>query len=169
MRRFGAIGLVLLTAVVLQTTLFARYVTLFGITPDLILVVVISLALLEGPVVGAASGFAGGLLRDLLLAAPKGVGGLAYLIVGYAVGSIRPYVPSTSVLVPAVGIFAGSVAGSALYLLLLVLLGGRVDPLGRTVQVVLLTGVYNTLLVPFTYPVIHKVTTTFRREKVYRW
>lgn len=169
MRRFAVFSLVLLTAVLLQTTFFARYVTLFGITPDLVLVVVISLAILEGPTVGATSGFGGGLLRDLLVAAPKGLTGLAYLIVGYVVGIVRPYVQSTSVVVPVLGIFAGSLVGTALYVVLTVLLGEPVYSIVRVAQVVLLTAVYNTLLVPFVYPVVRKITSVYKTEKVYRW
>ena len=169
MRRFAVFSLVLLTAVLLQTTFFARYVTLFGITPDLILVVVIAFSILEGPTVGATTGFGGGLLRDLLVAAPKGLTGLAYLIVGYAIGIGRPYVQSTSVLVPVIGIFVGSLAGSALYVILTALLGEPVFSLTRIGRVVLLTAVYNTLLVPFVYPVVRKIASVYKTEKVYKW
>ena len=169
MRRFAVFSLVLLTAVLLQTTFFARYVTLFGITPDLILVVVISFSILEGPTVGATTGFGGGLLRDLLVAAPKGLTGLAYLIVGYAIGIGRPYVQSTSVLVPVIGVFVGSLAGSALYVILTALLGEPVFSLARIGRVVLLTAIYNTLLVPFVYPVVRKIASVYKAEKVYKW
>lgn len=169
MRRLGVFALVMLTAVLLQTTVFARYVTLFGASPDLILTVAISLSLLEGPVAGAAAGFGGGLLRDLLLAAPKGLTGLSNSIVGYAAGRVRPYVQSTSVLVPVAGIFFGSLAGGALYLLLSLLLGGRVGPFSRAAEVVLLTAVYNTLLAPFVYPAVRRLASLYRRERVYRW
>lgn len=162
-------GLVLLTAVLLQTTLFARYVTLFGITPDLILIVTISLAIIEGPMAGATAGFAGGLLRDLLLVAPTGLTGLAYLLVGYGIGSLRPYVPSTSVFVPIAGIFLGSMGGTALYTLLSALLGETLLDVGEIIQLVVLTGVYNTILVPFTYPVVSSVMDRVRPARVKRW
>lgn len=169
MGRYLSLFLLLLTAVLLQTAVFARYVTLFGITPDLVLVVVISLALIEGPVVGAATGLAGGLFKDLLLISPAGLTGLAYLIVGYAVGRIRPYVQSTSVLIPVIGILVGSAAGSALYLLLSWLLGEVPSPGYRQVESVLLVAIYNTLLVPFVHPVVVKISNTFAPERVYRW
>lgn len=169
MRRNAAIGLVLLTAVLLQTTLFARYVTLFGITPDLILIVTISLAIVEGPVVGATSGFAGGLLRDLLLAAPKGLTGLAYLLVGYMIGSLRPYVPSTSVFIPIAGIFIGSVAGTALYTGFSALLGVTLVGPAGLIRLIILTAIYNTILVPFVHPLVARVMVKVSPEKVYRW
>lgn len=168
MRRLAVFVLVMLTAVILQTSVFAR-ATLLGVTPDLILVVVISLALLQGPTVGATSGFAGGLLRDLLLEAPKGVTGLAFLVVGYLVGSTRPYVQSTSVLLPVAGVFLGSFAGSVLYIVISILLGVTPDPAGRILRVVLLTSIYNTLLVPFVYPLVRKLGTIYPKEKVFKW
>lgn len=167
MKRFAVISLVMLTAALLQTTVFAR--TFFGVAPDLLLVVVISLALTEGPVTGAVSGFSGGLLRDLLLNSPKGLTGLAYLIVGYAVGIGRPYVQSTSVFVPVAAIFVGSFAGSVLFEVLQALLGRGNIPFDHEVRVVLLTAVYNTLMTPFVYPLIRKLTAVYSREKVYRW
>lgn len=168
MRRTAVFALVILTAVILQTTLFAR-LTFFRVSPDIVLVVVISFALIEGPVTGAVAGFAGGMLRDLLLDAPKGLTGLAYLIVGYAVGSIRPYVASTSLMVPVAGVCAGSLAGTALYVVLAALLGQPTGPMPLVVQEVALTALYNTLLVPFVYPVVRKLLRMYRREKVYRW
>lgn len=168
MRRLAVLLLMMLTAVIFQTTVFAR-ATLLGVSPDLILVVVISLGLLEGPTVGATAGFGGGLLRDLLLEAPKGVTGLAYLIVGYAVGSIRPFVQSTSVVLPVAGVFLGSFSGSLLYVVVSILLGQAPDPVTRILRVVLLTSVYNTLLVPFVYPMVRRLGAIYPKEKVFRW
>lgn len=168
MRRLAAFSLLTLGAVLLQTTLFER-ATLFGVAPDLILIVVICMALLEGPTVGAVSGFGAGLLRDLHLETPKGITALTYLVVGYVVGSVRPYVQSTSVLLPISAVFVGSLSGSALYEVVSLLLGGRPHSLKRGITVVLLTAVYNTLLVPFVYPLVRKITTVYKTEKVYRW
>lgn len=168
MRRLAIFSLVMLTAVLLQTTVFPR-VKLFGVEPDLILVVVISLALLEGPTTGATAGFGGGLLKDLLLDAPTGITGFSHLLVGYAIGSIRPYVQSTSVFVPVSGIFLGSLVGTALYEVIDALLGRTSASFDRVLKVIVLTAFYNALLVPFVYPLIRRITGMYRNEKVYRW
>ncbi|MGH2704550.1 MAG: rod shape-determining protein MreD [Actinomycetota bacterium] len=166
MRRMAIFSLVMFTAVILQTALFAR-LTVFRVAPDLILVAVISFALVDGAVAGATSGFAGGLLRDLLLDAPKGITALAYLLVGYLVGSIRPYVRSTSVFVPITAIFLGSFAGSILYVVFSALLGQAIDPMSRVTEVAGLTALYNALLGPFVYPVVRRVATLYQRETVF--
>ena len=157
-----------MTAVLFQTTVFAR-LKLFGVAPDLVVVLVICFALLEGPTSGAVVGFSSGLLKDLLLSAPKGLTGLSYLIVGYVVGSVHPYVESTSVFVPITGVFFGSVAATSIYEMLQELLGQQTVPLGRSVQVVCLIAIYNTLLVPFVYPIARKFAQMEGNKSVYRW
>jgi rod shape-determining protein MreD len=156
MRRALGTSLLILTALIIQTTLLP-HLALFKVVPDLMLVVVICVGLVRGPSSGALAGFAGGMLRDLLLDAPTGLSALAYLTVGYVVGAVRPYVQSSSVVVPLAGVFTGSVVGTAFYTVLALLLGVPAQPLDRLAQVILLTGVYNTLLVPFAYPVVRRV------------
>ncbi|GAC1363844.1 MAG: hypothetical protein NVSMB32_05790 [Actinomycetota bacterium] len=153
MRRSVGIPLIILTALIIQTTVLP-HLALFHVMPDLLLVVTICVALVQGPSAGAAGGFAGGLLRDFQLNSPTGISALSYLCVGYAVGAIRPFVQSSSVSVPLIGVFAGSMVGTMFYMGLSRLLGVPAEPLSRLSQVVLLTALYNTLLVPFAYPLV---------------
>lgn len=166
MRRFVGTSLLILGALIVQTTILP-HLALFHVVPDLILVVVICVGLAEGPSAGAVAGFGGGLLRDFLLNAPTGLSSLAYLSVGYAVGAIRPYVQSSSVAVPLVGVFAGSLAGSAFYIVLALLLGVPSESASRLLQVVALTAVYNTLLVPFAYPLARRVAADPMGQKIF--
>src|SRR5256885_2521658 len=156
MRRSLGTSLLILTALLLQTTLLP-HLALFRVVPDLMLVGVICIGLVRGPSSGATAGFASGMLRDLLLDAPTGLSALPYVTVGYLVGAIRPYVQSSSVAVPLIGVFTGSVVGTAFYTMLALLLGVPAQPVDRVVQVIVLTGLYNTLLVPFAYPVVRRV------------
>jgi rod shape-determining protein MreD len=158
---------IMLAAVLLQTTVLPQ-LTLFGAAPDLVLLVTISMGLLEGPVAGAAVGAAGGLLEDLLLTAITGLTALTYLLVGYAVGKIRPYMQSTSVLVPVTGIFVGTVAAQLTYAALSVLLGGPPSAMDRVLQTSMLGGLYNAIIAPFVYPVVRQAA-SFRTEKTARW
>lgn len=168
MKRGTLFALTLLTAVLLQTTVFAK-LRILDVSPDLLLVVVISFALLEGPTIGSVVGFAGGFMRDLLLDAPTGLTGLSYLLVGYMVGIARPYISSSTIFVPLAGIFAGTMVATGLYEIFQALLGERTPPPSRAVQVVVLTALYNTLLVPFIYPLLRRIVNFYRPEKVYQW
>src|SRR5439155_22559672 len=96
MRRALSWTVVVLTALVLQSTLFSQ-VTLKGVKPELVYLVTIVLAFLEGPATGAVAGFAGGMAQDLvLLDHPKGITALTLTLVGYSVGMIRQYIVTPS-------------------------------------------------------------------------
>ena len=79
-----AAGLVFLAAI-LQASVFSS-VTILNGTPDLLLVTIICVALLRGPIIGAAAGFWGGLLLDVANLTTLGVTSLLLLIAGYWTG-----------------------------------------------------------------------------------
>lgn len=83
------LGSMLLVAVLLQVGLLA-VLPLPGATPDLVLVVVAALAIAGGPGTGAAAGFTGGLLLDLVPPAAHAAGqwALVLTLVGYAAGHV---------------------------------------------------------------------------------
>ena len=83
--RLAGIGLALVLALALQTTL-APLVAGPGTPVDLVLVVVVAVAIAGGPVAGLWSGTVGGLLQDALSGGVIGVGGLAKTLVGYLIG-----------------------------------------------------------------------------------
>jgi rod shape-determining protein MreD len=72
-------------AAVLQVSVFSS-VTILNGTPDLLLVGIICVALLRGPIVGAAVGFWGGLLLDTANLGTLGVTSLLLTISGYWIG-----------------------------------------------------------------------------------
>jgi rod shape-determining protein MreD len=85
--RTALVAAILLTALLLQLTVLP-WIHLPGSTPDLLLVAVAALGLAGGPVRGAAAGFAGGLLVDIVPPA-NGVLGLSAVVltvVGYLAG-----------------------------------------------------------------------------------
>jgi rod shape-determining protein MreD len=79
-----AAGIVFLAAI-LQVSVFSS-VTILNGTPDLLLVTIICVALLRGPIIGAAAGFWGGLLLDVANLATLGVTSLLLLVAGYWTG-----------------------------------------------------------------------------------
>ena len=72
-------------AAILQVSVFSSVSILHG-TPDLLLVTIICVALLRGPVAGAAAGFWGGLLLDTANLGTLGVTSLLLTIAGYWIG-----------------------------------------------------------------------------------
>ncbi len=78
-------ALLVFLAAILQVSVFSA-VTILGGTPDLLLVTIVSVALLRGPLVGAAAGFWGGLLLDTANLETLGVTSLLLTVAGYWIG-----------------------------------------------------------------------------------
>jgi rod shape-determining protein MreD len=79
-------------ALVLQVSVFP-HVSVQGVVPDLVLLVVVATGLRHGSEVGIATGFAGGLLLDLVPPADHVAGrwALALIVVGYVAGRLVPH------------------------------------------------------------------------------
>ena len=168
MRRTISWAAVVITALLLQSTVFARF-ELGGAKPDLVFMATIVLAFLEGPSSGALAGFAGGMAEDFLLNQPKGITALTLTLVGYSVGALRQYITTPSPLLPVGVVASASAAGIVFYGLVSFLLGQLEVGFGYLVRVALLTGVYNAVLTPFLFPVIRRVAESSRATRVFRW
>jgi len=79
------LGVVVFLAAILQASVFSD-VSIVGGTPDILLVVVVSVSLLRGSIVGASVGFLGGLLFDTATLGTMGLTSLLLSLVGYWVG-----------------------------------------------------------------------------------
>jgi rod shape-determining protein MreD len=88
--RIGLAALFLMVAVTVQASVLSN-IAVAGVTCDLVLIVVIALALSRGPEWGAITGFAGGLLLDVVPPADHTAGrwALALALAGYVAGLIR--------------------------------------------------------------------------------
>jgi rod shape-determining protein MreD len=159
---------VVLTALLLQSTLFAQ-IKLGGAKPDLVFLVTIVLAFLEGPSSGSLAGFVGGMAEDFLLNQPKGITALTLTLVGYAVGMLRQYITTPSPLLPVVLVGTATAGGMLFYGLVSFLLGQLTVSGGFVVRVALLTGVYNAVLTPLLFPVIRRIAESSRARRVFRW
>ena len=156
-------------ALALQSTLLVHF-TIAGVIPQLVLVVIVSLSFVDGPRVGAATGFFGGLLIDLLI--PQSIVGiscLVYSLVGYAVGTFRQYAPADSVWTPLLAVAISSFVAEAGYALLAVILGEPWVSIDYTLRVIGLVTLYNCLLTPFVFPTVRRVAKRVRPDRVYRW
>jgi rod shape-determining protein MreD len=167
-RRTISWAAIVLTALVLQSTVFAQ-VKLADAKPDLVYLVTIVLAFLEGPSAGAVAGFFGGMSEDFLLDQPKGITALTLTLVGYAVGAIRQYVVTPSPLLPVLVVGATTTAAVLFNQLIAFLLGQLNVGAGYVLKVAILEGVYNAALTPFLFPIIRRVAESSRAKKVFRW
>ena len=167
MRRVVGVTLVIVTALVLQSTVFSE-LRLFGVRPELLFLVTIVFALLGGASEGAIVGFASGMAQDFMLNQPKGITALTLTLLGYAVGMTRPYIVSPSPLVPTAVVFLGTLAGTIFYVVVAYLLGAYGGTAAFAGRVAVLSAVYNAVLTPIVYPLLRRVTEGPRARRVVR-
>ena len=122
MRRTAVLVAVIVTALLLQTAVFPE-LTLLGVKPELLYLVTVIFAVLQGPAEGAVVGFVSGLAQDFMLNMPKGITALTLTMLGYTVGLARQYITSPSPLLPAVLVALGTAGGVAFHEAVAFLLG----------------------------------------------
>ena len=167
MKRWWTTVGALLAALVLQVML-APHMAIAGVVPNLLLLVVITLAFVEGPRAGAVSGFAAGLLLDLLSSTPVGAWALVLTATGYVSGMLQENLFAAGWLAPvAVAAIAGLVA-ETFYLLVLAVLGDGPAFWASLASVVLPRALYNTVLVTLAYPWLARFLRTDRSMKSFR-
>jgi rod shape-determining protein MreD len=152
------LALVILAVVVLQTTVFSDGLRVFGVMPDLGLVLTVAIAYQQGPERGAAFGFAAGLAIDLFLDTPVGLSALSFALVGYGVGIVKSGMVRPSRWTKPVLGFLGGIAGGALFVCVGALAGQDQLLALRSVKVILIAGVYDALLAFVAFPVARWTT-----------
>ena len=151
-RRLLLGGVLLLTALLLQTAVLSR-LPLPGAAPDLLLVLVVAHALVEGPRSGTVTGFVGGLLADLGSDHEIGRAAVVYAVVGYAAGLVHDD-GARSRLLP-FGVVLGCAAVAVLlYAVEGLLLGDPRITAAATGPALLGTVTYSVLLTPLVVPVV---------------
>lgn len=168
MRRPLLLAAVILTALILQTTVFSD-VNLLGAKPELMYLLTICFAVLEGPASGAVTGFAGGMAQDFLLDSPKGITALTLTLLGYAVGMARQYIVSPSPVLPVFLVALGTFGGVVFHGVVSFLLGQLGIGWLYLFRVALLSAVYNAILTPLLFPLLRRAAEGSRSRRVARW
>ena len=166
MRRLLALAVVLVVAVLIQSTVLAR-LRLAGARPDLLVLAVVSVAVATDPTTGAVFGFVAGLVSDLLFDLPVGVSALVYTAVGFAVGTVRVYVTSHRPLVHLV--LAGAASLASVWCCGLLLRVFDLSSWATVTRAGPLVALYNLLLTPFVYPVVWALTERIPARPAQRW
>ncbi len=150
MRRVTFALVAILAAVVLQTAVLDRLPLPGGSAPNLVLVLVVTLALASGPAEGMLIGFGAGLALDIAPPASNllGLSALVFCVIGYGCGRLRGPLERSAWL-PLAVVVLGVAAGEALYALAGMTFGDP-DVTWQSVRLVLPVSVaYDILICPF--------------------
>ena len=165
-RIWATLGL-LLASVVLQVAL-APHLAVFGVVPNLPLLLVITLAFVEGPSAGALLGFAAGLMLDLLGGAPIGAWALVLTVTGYTTGMLQENLFAEGWLAPVTVAIIAALIADAVYLVVLTVLGSGPAFWESLLTVVLPRTLYNAVLVLLAYPWLARFLRSDRSMKSFR-
>ena len=151
-----AVAAMVATSVVLQSSLVDK-LAIWGIKPDLPLLLTIDLALLYGWRRGALVGLSAGLWQDLLLGRYLGLDALALGLTGALVGLAEPRVWKENVLAVLFGCLSGTVFAYSVEFVILTILGRPMDFLFAWKDAIAPAAIWNALLGPLLYWQIYRV------------
>lgn len=148
---------IIVVALVIQLTLI-NSITILGLKPDLIMVVVIVFSLLNGTKEGIISGFASGLLLDIFSTGLLGINALVKMVIGFTCGALKEKIFYEHILflIPLVT-FVSSFLQSILVFFLLHAFGIEYSLVWSVNRVALPEALYSSLLSPFIFLVINKL------------
>lgn len=149
------LGALVTLAVLLQAGVFPA-IRLFGVVPDVGLVLALAVAYRFGAATGASVGFAAGLGYDLFLETPLGLSALAYALTAYAVGVLQTgLIRSPRWVAPAIG-GLGGFAGGLVFVVLGIIFG--VDTLRdwSVVGLVARVAVYDAIVALVVFPLVRR-------------
>ena len=154
MRRYVVMLIILAFCLVLPGTVF-HFLSWNGIKPDLAMLWIIYIALHHRPAEGAAYGFATGLIVDLYFSRYIGMYAITLAIVAFLISFLqqrwyKENIPLTMVLV-----FLATVLGQSIISLLANIAGLNWN-FGDALRMIVGSALYNTLLVPITYPLVNR-------------
>lgn len=167
MNRALTTSLALVAAIVLQVAL-APQIAVFGVVPNLVFLVVVTLALLEGPVTGCVAGFVGGLLFDLLGASVVGPYALVFCVAGYVAGLLQANMFAEGWLLPVSVVLIAGVGAEITYGVIMSVLDIGLPFWSALVRIMLPGAVYNTALAVLLYPLMTRVLRRERTVKSFR-
>jgi rod shape-determining protein MreD len=143
-------------AVVIQQAAISQ-ISIFGVSADITILVVMSVGLLAGSLPGAIMGFGTGLFVDLVLVQTLGVTSLLFIAIGYWSGRLHELRDPAHGLVPvAMGAAATAVAGVGMALIQF-LLGVDAPVSLLLVQQIFITVLVNSLIALPVYAIVRRV------------
>lgn len=160
--------LTMLGALLLQVAL-VPYLAVGGMTPNVLLLAAVTIALVKGPRAGMVAGFAGGVLFDLLGSGPIGVGALVFCLVAFIAASLKQNTFADGWLVPLVIVFLTSFVAEISYMMVLAVLGQGAGTLSGVLGRAFPASLYNAMVAVVVYPWVARFLrreqpmTTFRR------
>lgn len=157
MKRFIILILEILVLFIIQSTMF-HYIALINIMPNLLLIIVVSMAYIKGRNYGMLTGFIVGLLLDLTFGNLIGLYALIYVTIGFLAGYSNAIYSEDDYVLPVVLIAIGDLLYNLIYYVFEFLLRGKLDILFYFRRIILPEIIYTVLASVFIYKLIHMIS-----------
>ena len=147
------LGIVFVVALVIQLTVFVD-VRIFGVAPELLVLVAVVAAFFVGPERGPVIAFVAGLLWDVYLPTPLGVSAVVFAVVAFVVATLNEglFHDTRTQLVGVVAV--GSAASVIGYALLGAIVGEGGLISADLIVIALVVGASNAVLAPIAAPIM---------------
>jgi len=133
-----------LIAAALQAT-FAPQIRVFGGTPDLTFLCVLAWAITADLEIGVLWAFAGGILTDLLSAAPTGASVIGLLLIVFGIDALRRQFVNISLPLVILLLIGGTVVQKLVFAVVMILSGFGINLFEYSIYVVAPTLAYNVI------------------------
>lgn len=134
--------LVIILTTVVQATIMPL-ISIKGVSPDLLLIIVVSVSLLFGKDHGVGTGFFAGLIQDLASGNIFGVYTISKLSTGYLFGMAERKVFKEHILLPILAVALATVFSGLIAMFVLIILGYKISLLPALTSRVLPAVIYN--------------------------
>ena len=157
--------LLVVVAVVAQTAVFGDgRINPFGVSPAVVIVIVLACARYLDPEPAILLGFTGGMLLDLLGGAPLGLWAMAYTIAVYIAFRFKERADDGP-LVIGFGVVALTILANALFLVVGTLFGERFFTSTDVIKLMVVPGFYNLVIAALAFPLITRLIGDRRRVR----
>ena len=152
--RFFSLSIIIFFNFIISST-WLQYTAIFGIIPNLTLVIVVCYALLRDDTEAAIVGFLAGLLQDILFGQIIGISALLMMFTGFLAAKPFKEYYQENYIIPLVVVSIASLAYETAFYIINFLLLGRVNFIRYFGQIILPTAAYNILASIIIYRLIY--------------
>jgi rod shape-determining protein MreD len=151
MMRSLILSISIILAVAIQATWLPALHLPGQVTPDLVLIMVVSIGLLRGPDRGLFFGIISGLFMDLLSGHIIGVQALSKMTLGFCAGLMEKNIFKDNVLIPAITVFVATLVFESFNIIMYIAFRAHYNFFSTFVSTILPLAFYNALCAPLIY------------------
>lgn len=143
-------SLIMTLCAYLQSTILQK-IAVFGVIPDLALIVLIFTSIKNGSMEGQISGFASGIATDFISRMPLGYTVFTQTVIGFVYGIFKSNIFIDYFIAPFLMAFIGTVFKALLTVILSIFFSGQVQAYSFFTRGLWIEGLYNAVLAPLVF------------------